>query len=95
MSMEICTFDPSGSLLAVAGRRGYVHIVDWKSAGAAGQVVGSVKMNAGVRAVWWVGGQQGGGGVLGSSSTGYDGGGGYGGGEKPKLVTLGEDSEVG
>lgn len=52
LSMETCAFDPSGSVLAVAGRRGYVHLVDWRAGGAA-QVVGSVKMNSGVRALWW------------------------------------------
>lgn len=49
--MEICAFSPTGEVLAVAGRRGYVHLVDWKS--GAGQVVGSLKMNAGVRSLWW------------------------------------------
>ncbi|KAI0078522.1 WD40 repeat-like protein [Panus rudis PR-1116 ss-1] len=53
-SMEICAFDPSGEVLAVAGRRGYVHLVDWRS--GAGQVVGSVKMNSAVNSVWWSGG---------------------------------------
>ncbi|KAH8111445.1 WD40 repeat-like protein [Phellopilus nigrolimitatus] len=51
LGMELCAFDPSGSILAVAGRRGYVHLVDWRSGGA--QVVGSVKMNAGVQGLWW------------------------------------------
>ncbi|OBZ79573.1 putative U3 small nucleolar RNA-associated protein 18 [Grifola frondosa] len=51
--MEVCAFDPSGSVLAVAGRRGHVHLVDWRAGG--GQVVGSVKMNAGVQSLWWSG----------------------------------------
>lgn len=51
MGMEHSAFDPSGSVLAVAGRRGYVHLIDWRS--GAGQVVGSVKMNSGVQALWW------------------------------------------
>ncbi|TCD68579.1 hypothetical protein EIP91_010367 [Steccherinum ochraceum] len=55
-SMEICAFDPTGEVLAVAGRRGYVHLVDWKS--GTGQVVGSVKMNAGVKSLWWSRGQR-------------------------------------
>lgn len=38
-------------MLAVAGRHGYVHIVDWRSGAA--QVVGSVKMNKSVRSLWW------------------------------------------
>ena len=51
MGMEHCAFDPSGSVLAVAGRRGYVHLIDWRSGAA--QVVGSVKMNSGVQSLWW------------------------------------------
>ncbi len=49
--MEKCAFDPSGEVLAVAGKKGYVHLVDWKS--GAGQIVGSVKMNSGVKGLWW------------------------------------------
>ncbi|CAL1696799.1 unnamed protein product [Somion occarium] len=56
-SMETCAFDPSGDVLAVAGRRGYVHLVDWKS--GAGQVVGSVKMNSTVKSIWWTNGRNG------------------------------------
>ncbi|KAI0327282.1 WD40 repeat-like protein [Cubamyces sp. BRFM 1775] len=52
-SMEICAFDSTGSVLAVAGRRGHVHLVDWRTGG--GQVVGSVKMNAGAKSLWWSG----------------------------------------
>jgi U3 small nucleolar RNA-associated protein 18 len=55
--MEICAFNPAGSVLAVAGRRGYVHLVDWKT--GAGQVVGSLKMNSGVRDMWWSTGEGG------------------------------------
>lgn len=49
--MEVSAFNVTGDVLAVAGRRGYVHLVDWRSGAA--QVVGSVKMNAPVKAVWW------------------------------------------
>ncbi|OCH94168.1 WD40 repeat-like protein [Obba rivulosa] len=52
-SMEKCSFDSTGSVLAVAGRRGHVHLVDWRA--GAGQVVGSVKMNVGVESLWWAG----------------------------------------
>ncbi|PIL30830.1 hypothetical protein GSI_06998 [Ganoderma sinense ZZ0214-1] len=52
-SMEVCAFDQSGSVLAVAGRRGHVHLVDWRAGG--GQVVGSVKMNAAAKSLWWLG----------------------------------------
>lgn len=53
-SMELCAFNPTGEVLAVAGRRGYVHLVDWRS--GAGQVIGSVKMNSGVKSLWWASG---------------------------------------
>jgi len=55
--MDVCAFNPSGDLLAVAGRRGYVHLAHWPhtgGGGGAGQVIGSVKANAGVRALWWL-----------------------------------------
>ncbi|KAL5534753.1 hypothetical protein ACEPAG_1217 [Sanghuangporus baumii] len=51
LGMELVAFDPSGVILAVAGRRGYVHLVDWRSGSA--QVAGSVKMNSGVQGLWW------------------------------------------
>lgn len=54
--LEITAFSPhTGDMLAVAGRGGYVHLVDWKS--GAGQVVGSLKCGGGgggVRGLWWV-----------------------------------------
>lgn len=50
-SMSRCRFSPDGKLLAVAGRRGYVHLVDWAAGGA--QVVGSLKGNTTVKDVWW------------------------------------------
>ena len=49
--MEICSFSPRGDVLAVAGRGGNVHLVDWTSGAA--QVVGSIKMNSAVKAVAW------------------------------------------
>lgn len=53
-------FSPStGSMLAVAGRGGSVHLVDWKS--GAGQVIGSLKCasgggggGGGIQGLWWV-----------------------------------------
>jgi len=52
--MHVCAFNGGGDLLAVAGRRGYVHLVDWRS--GAGQVVGNVKANStgGIKALWWL-----------------------------------------
>ncbi|KAG5727403.1 putative U3 small nucleolar RNA-associated protein 18 [Termitomyces sp. T112] len=58
--MEVTAFSPGmGEILAVAGRGGYVHLVDWKS--GAGQVVGSLKCGGGgggVRSLWWSSAQQ-------------------------------------
>lgn len=51
IGMEICSFDPTGDVLAVAGRGGVIHLVDWRA--GAGQVVGSVKMNAAVKSLSW------------------------------------------
>lgn len=50
-SMEICAFNPGGDVLAVAGRRGHVHLVDWRSGAA--QVVAGLKANAAIKSLWW------------------------------------------
>ncbi|KAG1814317.1 WD40 repeat-like protein [Suillus subaureus] len=50
-SMEISSFNPTGEILAVAGRRGQVHLVDWRSGAA--QVMGELKANANVKSLWW------------------------------------------
>lgn len=80
MGLEKCAFDPSGSLLTVAGRRGYVHLVDWRAGPS--QVVGSLKMNSGVQALWW------------SRSRWRQGAGDGGGDGGSELMTLGTDAEV-
>lgn len=53
--MEQFKFSPDGGMLAVGGRRGYVHLVDWGAAGVGngGQVVGQVKMNVAVKGIAW------------------------------------------
>ncbi|KAL0065152.1 U3 snoRNP protein [Marasmius tenuissimus] len=63
-SMDVSAFSPTGDVLAVAGRGGYVHLVDWKASastgGGAGQVIGSLKCSSsgpsggGVKGMWWV-----------------------------------------
>ncbi|KIK02674.1 hypothetical protein K443DRAFT_677402 [Laccaria amethystina LaAM-08-1] len=55
-AMSLTAFSPSGELLAVAGRNGYIHLVDWKS--GAGQVIDSLKCassggGGGIHGVWW------------------------------------------
>lgn len=55
-SMETCRFSDDGKLVAIAGRRGYVHLLDWSS--GAGQIIGSVKMNGAVRDLAWNGSEK-------------------------------------
>ncbi|KAG1836822.1 WD40-repeat-containing domain protein [Suillus subalutaceus] len=50
-SMEISSFNPTGEILAVAGRRGHIHLVDWRSGAA--QVMGELKANSNVKSLWW------------------------------------------
>ncbi|KAF7298031.1 Methyltransf-2 domain-containing protein [Mycena chlorophos] len=49
--LEITSFDPRGEVLAVAGRGGKIHLVDWKS--GAGQVIDDLKCGAAVKSLWW------------------------------------------
>ncbi|GAA5969618.1 hypothetical protein JCM11641_008180 [Rhodosporidiobolus odoratus] len=54
--LERFRFSPgAGDVLAVGGRRGYVHLVDWSSSGVSrgGQVIGEVKMNVAVKGIAW------------------------------------------
>lgn len=50
-SLEKNAFSPTGDILAVAGRRGHIYLVDW-TAGSP-QVAASFKMNTGVKSMWW------------------------------------------
>ncbi len=49
-SFEIRRFSAEGNLLAVAGRDGYINILDWNG-GA--QTVARLKTNAPVKSLWW------------------------------------------
>ncbi len=53
--MDLNAFSPRGGLLAVAGRNGNLHLVDWQSGG--GQVVGTMKCpgsaSGGIKSLWW------------------------------------------
>lgn len=53
--MERFKFSQDGEMLAVGGRRGYVHLVDWGAGGVGngGQVCGEVKMNVAVKGIAW------------------------------------------
>jgi len=48
-------FSPDGSQLAIAGRRGYVHLLAWNAdgSGCGSHVIGRVKTNAAVRSIAW------------------------------------------
>ncbi|KAF9051089.1 WD40 repeat-like protein [Hymenopellis radicata] len=54
-NMHLTAFSPGGGLLAVAGRNGNLHLVDWQSGG--GQVVGTMKCpgsaGGGIKSLWW------------------------------------------
>lgn len=50
-SLEKNAFSPNGEILAVAGRRGHIYLVDWTAGNT--QVVASLKMNTSVRSIWW------------------------------------------
>lgn len=59
-SMEMFRFSPDGRMVAVAGRRGYVHLLDWgtdgkgmMAGGNGGQIVGSIKINTGIKGLTW------------------------------------------
>jgi len=55
-SIDVARFDPQeGKLLAITGRRGYIHLVDWASGGiGGGQVVGSLKCHSPVKDIAWI-----------------------------------------
>lgn len=50
--MEVNAFNETGTMLAVVGRRGAVHIVDWTT--GAEQVIATLKIPKGtIRSLWW------------------------------------------
>ncbi|KAG2023963.1 CGI-48 family protein [Coprinopsis cinerea AmutBmut pab1-1] len=59
-ALSLTSFSTHGDMLAVAGRGGYVHLVDWKT--GAGQVIGSLKCSSagggagagGIQGMWWI-----------------------------------------
>ena len=60
-SLENFKFSPDGRFVAIAGRRGYVHLLDWGTAGSGmisggngGQLIGQIKMNTGIRGLAWI-----------------------------------------
>ncbi|KAF8168533.1 WD40-repeat-containing domain protein [Crassisporium funariophilum] len=87
-------FSPgTGSMLAVAGKGGEVHLVDWKS--GAGQVVGSLKCTSGgggggggIQGLWWVPGSTSEDSALGMGT------GGAGGDSERHLAVLTGEAEV-
>lgn len=52
LSMEVRQFSPNGDLLAVAGKHGYIHLIDWSASGGE-QVIGSLKSNSPITALSW------------------------------------------
>jgi U3 small nucleolar RNA-associated protein 18 len=50
-SLEKNAFSPNGDILAVAGRRGHIYLVDWTAGNT--QVVASLKMNTSIKSLWW------------------------------------------
>lgn len=63
--MDVSAFNPvPGNILAMAGRGGVIHLIDWKNTGAGGQVIGSLKCTnagGGIKSLWWTNPEQGGG----------------------------------
>jgi U3 small nucleolar RNA-associated protein 18 len=53
LSLETSAFSPDGARLAIAGRGGRVHVVDFAARAGGAQVVGGVKANRPVRALAW------------------------------------------
>jgi len=50
--MELRQFSPRGDLLAVAGKNGYIHLLDWTSSGGE-QVIASLRSNSPITALAW------------------------------------------
>lgn len=58
--LETFSFSPDGKYVAIAGRRGYVHLLDWgvdgkglMAGGNGGQTIGHVKINSGIHGLAW------------------------------------------
>ncbi|KAG9017873.1 hypothetical protein FRB93_004684 [Tulasnella sp. JGI-2019a] len=89
-SMEISRFSDDGRMLAVAGRRGHIHILDWGkgSSGANGQIITTLKMNSGVKDLVWCGSAGSGTGILGDTGSMI------GGSRRPQLMSISNEGEV-
>ncbi len=54
-SLEISKFSADGKILAVGGKHGYIHLVDWTGSLGGGQIIGNMKMNAAIKDLCWAG----------------------------------------
>ncbi|KAG8907775.1 hypothetical protein FRB99_002274 [Tulasnella sp. 403] len=86
-TMEVCKYSDDGKVLAVAGRGGYVHLLNSGPGGPSGQVIGSLRMNGTLKDLEWCGaaGAAGTGGVVGEVS---------GSSSRKELMTIGDNGQV-
>jgi U3 small nucleolar RNA-associated protein 18 len=52
LSLEVKQFSPTGNVLAVAGKQGYIHLLDWTPSGGE-QVITTLKSNNPINALTW------------------------------------------